>query len=207
MHHKARIWVSTPYLYEKYAAQDAKLVPPSPIASQQARTFFYHGSAAHDAEIRWLRPVVETVLKRDEGANFEIIGGKDVVRLYRGLSRVTVVHPMKWPAFQKFHTSSGRAVGLAPVLDTHFNKARSYTKFFDITRSGAAGIYTRESAFGSAISHGVDGFLQKNDQEEWAGTILALLNDAALRKRLIRNAERKMEELGSAAQKFYGCLC
>ncbi|MDQ9172258.1 hypothetical protein Q8A64_17750 [Oxalobacteraceae bacterium R-40] len=204
---KAKIWVSTPYLLEKYSAWSAKLVPPSPVSGQPSCTVFYHGSATHDAEIRWLRPIVEEVLKLDERCSFEIVGGMDVYRLYHGLARVRVVHPMKWAAFQKFLALPGRTVGLVPVLDTRFNKARSYTKFFDITRSGAAGIYTRGSIFGSIVNHEVDGLLQENDPEQWIESILDLLADAGLREKMVRNAKRRAEELRLSAQESYTCLC
>lgn len=202
-----KVWVSTAFLAEKYRAWNPKIILPSPVSAQDACTIFYHGSATHEAEIRWLRPIVEEVLKRVDHASFEIVGGPSVQRLYRGLSRVTVVRPMKWPAYQRFLASSSRAIGLAPVLDTQFNKARSYTKFFDITRAGAAGIYSRGSIFDAVVQDRVDGLLQDNDPQEWASSIFTLLDDAELRSRLLSGAERRMAELHKSALESYAYLC
>ncbi|MDD2725547.1 MAG: glycosyltransferase [Methylovulum sp.] len=205
---QVRLWVSTPYLVEKYADWRPQLVLPSPTAfPERVRRIFYHGSiATHKAEIRWLRPVMEEVLYKEEQAVFEIIGKKEVFELYRSLPRVTVVHTLKWSAYQAFLAIPGRHVGLNPLLDIPFNRARSYTKFFDITRSGAVGIYTPECACASVVGHGQNGLLVNPDPDAWVAAILSLIQDENYRQTLLRNAEAKMRELTAAAQRNYAGL-
>lgn len=199
---KAELWVSTPYLRKKYADWRPRLVLPSPAASPtDVRRVFYHGSASHDREVCWLRPVLEEALRRDERLAFEIVGGGDVNRLYREIPRVTVVHPMKWPSYQAFLSMPGRHVGLAPQQDSPFNRARSYTKFFDITRCGAVGIYSPESACAEVVRNGVDGLVAGLDQEAWVEAILNLTGDEPLRRILLRNAEAKMLGLAEQAKR------
>lgn len=200
----AELWVSTPYLQQKYAAWHPRLVLPSPAAGRtDVCRVFYHGTASHAAEIRWLRPVVEEALRRDERLAFEIAGGRDVSRLYRGVQRVTVVHPMKWPAYQAFLDMPCRHVGLVPLLDMPFNRARSYTKFFDITRCGAVGIYAPDSACAEVLSHGVDGLVVAQEQETWTDAILYLAQDEPLRRSLLGNAAKKMDALAGRARCGY----
>jgi hypothetical protein len=201
---KADLWVSTPYLVQKYADWRPRLVLPSPVTGPaDVRRVFYHGSASHDREVRWLRPVLEEALRRDEGLAFELVGGRDVYRLYRELPRATVVHPMKWPSYQAFLSMPGRHVGLAPQQDSLFNRARSYTKFFDITRCGAAGIYSEESACAEVVRNGVDGLVLGPDQEAWVQAIVNLGRDESLRKTLLQNAEARMLELAASAKNGY----
>lgn len=203
----AELWVSTPYLQQKYAAWHPRLVLPSPAAGRADMCrVFYHGTASHEAEIRWLRPVVGEALRRDERIAFEIAGGRDVHRLYRGMQRVTVAHPMKWPAYQAFLNMPGRHVGLVPLLDTPFNRARSYTKFFDITRCGAVGIYAPDSACAKVVHHGVDGLVVAQIQEVWLEAILHLAQDEPLRHSLLNNAAKKMTGLADRAQHGYAEL-
>lgn len=201
------LWVSTPYLQQKYAEWHPKLVLPSPVATPpDVRRVFYHGSASHDAEIRWLRPVMEEVLRRDERIAFEIVGGQDVYRLYRGLPRVNVVHPMKWTAYQHFISMQGRHIGLAPLLDLPFNQARSYTKFFDFTRCDSVGIYSPNSACAEVVRHGVEGLIVPLGQEAWVTAILNLAEDEPLWQSLLRNAELKLVKLDNMAQRGYSGL-
>ncbi|MEO8331629.1 MAG: hypothetical protein ABI479_04295 [Gallionella sp.] len=205
----ADIWVSSNYLQQKYADWHPKLVLPTYLASPadtDVRRVFYHGTASHDAEILWLRPVLEEALRRDERIVLEIVGGRDVHRLYRGIPRVTVVHQMKWPAYQAFLALPGRHIGLAPLLDLPFNRGRSYTKFFDITRCGAVGIYSPGSAYSEVVSHGLDGLIVELDQEAWVMAILKLARDESLRLTLLRNAELNSAELAGKAQRSYSGL-
>lgn len=201
------MWVSTPYLQRKYAEWHPKLVLPSPVASPAGLCrVFYHGSASHHAEIRWLRPVMEEVLRRDERLVFEIVGGHDVYSFYRGLPRINVVHPMKWPAYQAFHSMQGRNIGLAPLLNLPFNRTRSYTKFFDFTRCGAVGIYSPNSIYSEVVRHRVNGLIVDLEQEAWAEAISELARDEPLRQSMLRNAEGSTVVLANMAQLGYSGL-
>ncbi|OGS99279.1 MAG: hypothetical protein A3F73_06555 [Gallionellales bacterium RIFCSPLOWO2_12_FULL_59_22] len=203
----AELWVSTPYLQLKYSGWRPRLVLPSPAPGcTDVRRIFYHGTASHAAEIRWLRPVVEEALRRDERLAFEVAGGRDVHRLYRGVQRATVVHPMKWPAYRAFLDMPWRHVGLVPLLDMPFNRARSYTKFFDITRCGAVGIYAPDSACADVIRHGVDGLVVAQEPEAWVEAILHLAQDEPQRSAMFGNAEKKMTGLADRAQRGYAEL-
>ncbi|NOX75779.1 MAG: glycosyltransferase family 4 protein [Gammaproteobacteria bacterium] len=199
--HDAELWVATLYLQQKYAHWHPRLVLPFPIQnSNDVCRVFYHGSASHGAEIRWLHPVMAEVLRRDERIHFEIIGGEEVYRLFRGLPRVTVVHPMKWPAYQAFLAMPGRHIGLVPLHDLPFNRARSYTKFLDITRCGAAGIYSPGSTSAEMVSHQCEGLVIPLEQKCWIEAIVRLAGDESLRRTLAANAGKKLPELAERAQ-------
>lgn len=193
------MWVSTTYLQKKYADWQPQLVPPMPLAvSGDVCRVFYHGTSSHEHDIRWLQPVMAEALLRDERIAFEIVGDQRVHRLYSGLQRVTVVHQMKWPAYQIFLGMRGRHIGLVPQLDLPFNLARSHTKFFDITRCGAVGIYAAGSACADVVSHGVDGLVVPMEQGAWVEAILELAKDEAKRLTLLENAEKMQGKLATA---------
>ncbi|SHF54862.1 hypothetical protein SAMN04487965_2217 [Microbulbifer donghaiensis] len=187
----ARLLVSTPYLQQKYAEWQPQLLPPRPLMPQEQispLTVFYHGSASHGADIRWLRPVIADVLARNEQLMFEVIGDAAVNRLFKGLPRVHVLHPMKWPAYQALVGRPGRAIGLAPLINSRFNRARSHTKFFDITQAGAVGVYASGPVYGDIVEHERNGLLVPMDQRAWVDAILRLADDGALREQLLAGA-------------------
>ncbi len=208
LHHQgAELWVSTPYLQQKYAAWHAQLVLPSPItAPSGVCSVFYHGSSSHAAEIRWLRPVIEEALRCEERLAFGIVGGQEVYHLYRGLPRVNVMHPMSWSAYQHLLSMPGRHIGLAPLMDTSFNRARSYTKFFDFTRCEAVGIYSPNGACAGVIKDGVNGMIAELRQDAWIEAILKLAHDETLRQSMLHNAKVSADELADKAKLGYSGL-
>ena len=235
------LWVSTPWLQQKYAQYKPCLVLPTPLglanycnkspihadsASVEIKQFgevmpkncnvvesraatdlindcvvFYHGTGSHQAEIEWLLPVVELVLAVNTEITFELIGNAKTQKLYRHLKRVTVTPQMKWPAYQAFIQQPGRHIGLAPLLEHPFNLARSYTKFFDIHRAGAAGIYAKSGPWQPFIETGKQGVLVPMQISSWVGAILDLAADRGQRARMLKAAEKKIHQLSYSAER------
>jgi hypothetical protein len=191
----ALLWVSTPYLQNKYQAWSPRLIEPKPIElNKKMVKVFYHGSASHQAEIEWLLPVIKIVLERNSSVCFEIVGGQSVYKLFKGVPRVQVIHPMGWEAYQHFISQPGRHIGLAPLLDNAFNRARSYTKVFDITQAGAVGIYSEGSENARFIKkqslemQPYFGQLLPMNQELWADAIIELATHSILQEKRLKRA-------------------
>jgi hypothetical protein len=182
------VWVSTTVLQQRYPASAPVLCEPRYVAaaSQAAREncYFYHGTWAHRREIEWLVPVIRAVQDLQTEVVFEIFGGKRVRRLFDGIPRVRVRAPMNWPDYLEYAGTRRFCLGLAPCFDTPFNRARSHVKLFDITRLGAAGIYSDVAPYSARIVHGKTGVLCANDADEWVGEIIRLLRDDAARRTL-----------------------
>lgn len=188
----SQLWVSTEALAAKYAGHGAEILTPSFIgpaagASKTLR-WFYHGTAAHEREMRWLVEVVAEVQRRRSDALFEIFGGWKVRRLYRGIERVVVLAPLSWPDYLAYTSATPQSIGLAPLLPSAVNSARSPTKFFDIARVGAAGLFTAIPPFAGFVRDGVDGLLLPNRPERWTEEVLALADDERRRRSLAEAA-------------------
>ncbi len=235
------LWVSTPWLQQKYTQYAPCLVQPTPLnpanycnklpnhADSSSVEFknsdkvmakkcsiserdgatgptkecvvFYHGTGSHQAEIEWLLPVIELVLAANHHIIFEIIGNAKAQKLYGHLKRVTVIPQMKWPAYQDFIKQPGRHIGLAPMLDHPFNLARSYTKFFDIHRAGAAGIYAEQGPWQSFIETSKQGVLVPMQIASWVSAILDLAAAQEQRASILRAASGTIHELEYAARR------
>lgn len=191
------LWVSSPWLANKYAAWQPRLLEPQSPYTQafQQKTFFYHGSASHLQEIRWLLPVVEEVLYRAPSFSFELIGNPEVRGLFSHLSRVHVLQPMSWTAYKALVSRPGRYIGLAPLLSSPFNQARSPTKFFDITQAGAVGLYADHPIYRSLIKHDENGLLLPMNPQVWADAVLYLGQDGARWKKLLDGAKARQAVL------------
>lgn len=188
----SEVWVSTPELLRRYAVSAPQLWEPryyaisSPL--ERPTVYFYHGTWAHRREMEWLVPVVRRVQEIMPGACFEIMGTTRVRRLYRGIPRVRVVHPMSWTDYLAYAGTVRYEVGLAPCFNTQFNRARSHNKIFDITRLGAAGVYSKLLPYNGKIVHGLTGLLCENAEEAWVKAITSLLQNEELRASIYRGA-------------------
>ncbi|MEN8807546.1 MAG: hypothetical protein ABF291_08720 [Desulfobacterales bacterium] len=198
----SELWVSTPELASRYARFSPRLLEPNFVESKSAgeerAVYFYHGTWAHRREIEWLVPVVRQVQEAIPGAWFEIMGTDRVRRLYRGIPRVRVVHPMPWKDYLAYSGTVKYQVGLAPCFDTIFNRARSHSKMFDITRVGAAGIYSNLTPYKDKVIQGQTGYLCANEPDKWVEVLKRLLNDEDLRSSLYLKAKDWCKE-GSAS--------
>lgn len=193
---RAHLWVSSPWLAEKYAGWRPELLAPhnphgvlTDIRLSRERTLFYHGTASHHLEWNWLVPIVRQVLERVPEACFEIIGDRRLRARFADIPRVHVLHPMDWPTYQALLKRRGRRVGLAPLCGSTFNQARSPTKFFDITATGAVGIYADHPVYRRRIRSGEDGILCAMDSSQaWVDAAVRLLCDDAYSQRLLVQA-------------------
>lgn len=179
-------WGSTPVLCERYAERAMRLMPPLPLAEDAGRLpcpvragepvqIFYHGSAVHLDEMRWLRPVIAEVLADCPQAHFEVIGDHEVNRLFRDLPRTRVLHPMSWPNYLSHCRAMRGHIGLAPLLPGVFNACRSRTKVFDIRRAGARGVFSALPPYGPDTLTAGEGLCLPMEPAVWADGLRALV--------------------------------
>ncbi|MGL4544207.1 MAG: glycosyltransferase family 1 protein [Plesiomonas sp.] len=187
-------WVSTPYLSEKYAHFDPKIIQPKPPVSlfEPVSTLrvAYHGSSSHKDEKIWLHDVISRVMERTKNITFEIFGEHDIYKLYRNIPRVTVLHPMSWDNYLVYTKTQRIDIGLAPLLDSDFNAARGHVKFYDFVRMGAVGIFSDSPPYQGVVKQNVNGILLDNDIEKWTATIESLACNHEKRSQLVENARR-----------------
>ncbi|USE36337.1 hypothetical protein [Endozoicomonas sp. SCSIO W0465] len=173
-----KVWVSTPYLAQKYGLPESAVLSPvepeCPVPSPLIRCF-YHGSSSHTQEWGFVREVVKLVQARNPHTWFELIGDHGLYRQFRGIPRISILHPMPWPDYLAMTSSRTMDIGLAPLMVTPFNLARSHTKFLDITRQKAVGIYSERFSHAQAIEEAGAGIALPDDPELWVTGIEALL--------------------------------
>ncbi|MDP2124477.1 MAG: hypothetical protein Q8J92_08850 [Parvibaculum sp.] len=190
------LWVSSDVLARRYAtAGNVHRIDPAPerFALPNARptnetadvSVFYHGQKTHRADRQWLRDVIAPVLDECSSCRFEIVGGRHAGRYYAGLPRVTVLPPMPWPEYWRRSEATRLDIGLAPLVSTPFNAARSWIKYLDIARFGAVGIFAAGEPYESVVQDGYNGILRSPDNKlAWSEALIDLLRDSTLRRRL-----------------------
>lgn len=193
------LWVSTPELSRRYAYANPRIINPSyftPEPTSEFIFYFYHGSpSTHRQEIEWLRAVVEQTQSRSENLIFMIMGDRQVKKLFSDLPRTMVFHPMPWETYRDLLPALPHHIGLAPLLPTELNRTRSPTRFFDMTRLGAVGIYTNSEPYKDVVENQVDGYLLANDAAIWSEQIISLAQQPETIEIMLKNAQVKCQTL------------
>ena len=190
----SELWVSSPYLLEKYSSAVTHLIEPMFVANPRIGkdtnnvTLFYHAQRTHYLDIIWLRPIIHEIQKRFNHTIFETFGGFTIERAYASVPRARVIKRFGWNKYLEYCSRLDYDIGLAPLYGGgEFNKARSINKLFDISRCGAAGIYSNIDPYRGVIENGKTGFLCHNDPEVWIDTISMLIENERLRKSIYNN--------------------
>jgi glycosyltransferase involved in cell wall biosynthesis len=88
----------------------------------------------------------------------------------------------------------GYDIGLAPLPDEPFYRAKTNNKFREYGACGIAGIYSRNQVYADCVEHESSGLLVANDATSWFDAIARLIEDDALRTRIQQAARHYVQE-------------
>jgi glycosyltransferase involved in cell wall biosynthesis len=97
-------------------------------------------------------------------------------------------------------SQAGYDIGLAPMIDDDFHRAKTNNKFREYAASGIAGIYSDVSLYSAWVEDGKSGLLVENRPEAWYAAMVRLIEDASLRRRISQIAHDRVHELYSEEQ-------
>ncbi|WP_153303832.1 glycosyltransferase family 1 protein [Thermosulfurimonas dismutans] len=211
----AEVWVCNEHLARKYRDLHPRVVLPYPLEIGPLGVnfnpdgnilVFYHSTYSYRKEFEWLAEVVRKVTEKKTNILFEIIANKCTVSFFKNLKNVILFKPMSWRTYLRFSIMRYRHIGLAPMFDTPFNRGRSYTKFFDITRAGGVGIYSAESIYAEMISSAGAGMVLPMEVKDWVEVIIELARNKKKRQEIYQNALRLIEHLKQKSEQIWTSL-
>ncbi|MHC9034238.1 glycosyltransferase family protein [Cobetia marina] len=175
------------------------LAPPIELANftQPDWIIGYHGTRAHRDDIAHLSPALTSVMESHPRVRLEIMMGRHVPDSLAGIARLEAPEALPWKAFQHYQATRRIQIGLAPLLETPFNRGKSWIKFLDITAMGGVGIYSRRAPYTDIVEHGVDGLLVGDDPADWQAALEQLLADPAATQTMAERALQKARDIGA----------
>jgi processive 1,2-diacylglycerol beta-glucosyltransferase len=214
--HADALMLSTPALAERMAplnphtlivpnALDERLLV-SPIHRHAAPfpadriVLGYMGTRTHDADLRMILPALQEIGRISPlPVELQLVGVAVEEETWSMLAAlpfpVRQIQPptTDYPQFLSWFTGALHwDIALAPLVDTHFNRAKSDIKFLDYSALGTAGIFSREPVYGRSVEHGVTGWLAEGTTESWTEALLTLITQPDLRQELAANAHRHL---------------
>ena len=182
------VWVSTQGLAERLAGlrRDAVVVenrlderiwtaPTRPSADTPVRILCM-GTSTHDRDFAMIEPALVR-LKAEYGDRIEIevIGMTGRHDLPRGLQRIAtpISAARSYPGFVQWLSSTqpGWHIGLAPLLDTAFNRCKSPLKSIDYAALGLVVLASDVPVYRGSVADGLAGHLVTNTTGAWYAAI------------------------------------
>jgi glycosyltransferase involved in cell wall biosynthesis len=162
--------------------------PLPPAREQGPVTVGFMGSYFKDEEFVPVVPAIERLIAEGHPLRFEFFGF-----LPAALAGSPAVTHVPWISsyldFRRRLQELRWDVGLAPLRDREFHRAKTNIKYREYAAAGIAGVYSDAAAYRDSVRDGVTGLLVPHDDERaWHDAILRLGRDAALRTSIRRNA-------------------
>lgn len=149
------------------------------------------GSRTHRNDMKWLAPIIKRICKKYPQVKFLYAGDYMLQPLFKEINSEYIdgVEFVYWPA----KLNSLRAdIGVAPLLDTQFNRCKSNLKYLEYGIAGLAGVYS-DVVYKHTIEDGKTGFIAKT-ADEFYEKIAKLIENPELRGRLSRGAYNDVVE-------------
>jgi glycosyltransferase involved in cell wall biosynthesis len=154
----------------------------------------YSGSNSHHDDLRMVMPQIAQVMKKHKHVHFELIGAidKKYVKNYFGhagfdddsLMRIHLLPATAtFKQFPAYLLSRGWNVGIAPLVDTPFTRAKSHIKWMEYSMAHLPTVASRvypyymELCGRDTIRHRETGYLCK--PHEWFDTLDEIISDPA----------------------------
>ncbi|MFA5844405.1 MAG: glycosyltransferase [Coriobacteriia bacterium] len=186
------VTVATDYLAElmrpfnKNVLVIRNMLPPEfwpteakPVVHEPPVVVGWAGSSSHGPDLRKLCGVVETILEYYPQVRFAFSQTCEIP--FTPHERIDIIPPTSVEEYPKMVQSFD--VGLAPVLDSRFNRAKSDLKFVEYGICGIPAIASKVVPYEKSIRHGENGLLV-NSPADWLKAIKRLIEDEELRSRL-----------------------
>lgn len=166
---------------------DAERVP------RQRPAIGWQGGASHGLDVGLIVGPVRRFLKRFPGWDFRL-GGTDFRETFKAGDRAAFT---PWiPVYEDapgYYATIDFDIGLAPLLDSEFARAKSNVKVLEYAAKGIPSVASDCAVYRSFIEHGKNGFLVKREHE-WLTFMSVLAGDDQLRRQMGEAARETARE-------------
>ncbi|MFL5664668.1 MAG: glycosyltransferase [Ktedonobacteraceae bacterium] len=177
-----------------------------PRHAAEPTTIAFCGTMAHRDDTSLIAPGLLQALQKAPGRVRVIAMGCPIPEL-EGLAGYRHVAAVAATDYPRVLSDLGVDIGLAPLHDTPFNRAKSDIKYLEYSATGAATIASPLAPYEASVHEDRGMLVRDNTPDAWSAAIGRLVDDPPLQQRLARNAyewvrgERSIE---ATAHTWYG---
>jgi glycosyltransferase involved in cell wall biosynthesis len=168
-------------------------IPPAPSMQEHPVRILCMGTATHDDDFALIEPaLVRLKTEYDHRVSINILGVTTRYELPSGLDRIGMSRnaTRSYPGFVNWlrGMEPGWHIGLAPLLDTPFNQAKSSIKAMDYAALGLAVLASDTPVYRGSLADGPAGRLVPNTKEAWYAALNWLVRNHAERRAVAARA-------------------
>jgi glycosyltransferase involved in cell wall biosynthesis len=147
------------------------------------------GGHSHWNDLCLLRGVVEQILDEYPEVEFQVAGMREYpFQPHDRIKLLKATTVEKYPQILRNFD-----IGLAPLVDSEFNRCKSDLKYLEYTMAGAAFIGSKVEPYLQSVANGENGFLAKG-AKDWLRYLRRLIENEHLRKKIVRKARQNAEQ-------------
>jgi glycosyltransferase involved in cell wall biosynthesis len=143
------------------------------------------GGISHSSDIAYIKPAVEAALERPDW-EVQVCGLTSYP--FKQHPRLKPLNPVDVPKYATIVANFD--VGLAPLNDCVFNRAKSDLKFVEYGILSIPAVYSFVGPYKTAIRHGTDGLIAKTPAD-WAKYAIRLMDDETYRTAMGEAAHKR----------------
>lgn len=186
------VTVTTPYLADvmRQYSRDVRVLPncipgwvlDHPAARPASPCLGWSGGDSHERDIALITRPVRKFLKRFPGWGLRL-AGTDYRSLFRDESSTFTPWIPVWERPREYFRSLDFTVGLAPLLDNHFNRSKSPLRCLEYAACGIPVIASDVLPYRGFVQDGITGFLVRGERG-WLERMTVLAGDRDLREKM-----------------------
>lgn len=153
---------------------------------------YFSGSRAHDHDLEAIASVLSNLLQLYPQLQLCFGGYTALPNCLADFSnRIRVIGFMSYPAY--LDNLRNTDINLVPLLMDKFNQCKSGIRYLEASLCGVPTVASRVGQFTEMITSGETGYLCTTT-EQWQQSLVALIDDAALRKKMGSSAQYLVNE-------------
>lgn len=179
------------------AAEEIKRIAPMEGAANGEKVkLIYAAGPGHVAFFnRFILPVMPQLCQRYAGKiSMTFMGVHPDLEQFSSAIDIVYFPTMGLEEYRKKISDGNYDIGLSPLISDEFTKCKYFNKFVEYTMAGIVGVYSKTEPYTYVVKDGENGFLVKDDPQDWYESLCQVIDNAQLRNRCVCTAQDLLEK-------------
>ena len=195
--------------YRKYTMQKRSFAGETVVAAEEIKRIVPIESAANGEKVkiiyaagightvffnRFILPVMPQLCERYAGKiSMTFMGVHPELEQFASQIELNYYPTMGLEEYRKKISEGNYDIGLSPLISDEFTKCKYFNKFIEYTMAGIVGVYSETEPYTYVVKNNENGFLVKDEPQDWYECLCRVIDDALLRNRCVCAAQELLE--------------